>query len=104
MRIEQNIPFVTADGYEGVMYVTADADIGEDDFTYKIDEMEMIEFFGHKVSIPMDESDIKGSISSYIYSYLDDYISENAWELQQAEADYFHDLAFDRWKESKEHE
>jgi hypothetical protein len=52
----------------------------------------------------LDELDIKGAISEQIHASIDGYISEHAWELQQAEADYFHDLAYDRWKESKEHE
>ena len=104
MRIEQDIHFQTADGYECIMHVVVKAEIGEDDFTYEIEDMEMTEFHGQKVSVILDELDIKGAISEQIHASIDGYISEHAWELQQAEADYFHDLAFDRWKESKEHD
>lgn len=104
MRIERDITFYTAEGFECLMRVTADVDIHEDEFTFKIDTMEMIQFHGYKVSVPLDEIDCKGEINRQIWDALDDYISTNADEMVQAEADYFHDLAFDRWKESKEHE
>lgn len=103
MRIEQNISF-DLDGYECVMRTVVDATILEDDFTYKIVDLEMIQFHGQTVSVLLDEVDIKGGIARQINAYLDDYISENSWELLQAEADYEADLAYDRWKESREHE
>lgn len=103
MRIEPNIPF-DLDGYECVMRTVVDATILEDDFTYKIVDLEMIQFHGQTVSVILDEVDIKGGIARQIHAYLDEYISENAWELLQAEADYEADLAYDRWKESREHE
>ena len=103
MRIEQNIPF-DIDGYECVMRTVVDATILDDDFTYKIVDLEMIQFHGQTVSVILDEVDIKGGIAKQIHAYLEEYISENAWELLQAEADYEADLAYDRWKESREHE
>lgn len=103
MRLEQNIHF-DLDGYECVMRTVVDADILEDDFTYKIVDLEMIQFHGQTVSVLLDEVDIKGGIARQINAYLDDYISENAWELLQAEADYEADRAYDLWKESREHE
>lgn len=103
MRLEQNIPF-DIDGYECVMRTVVDADILEDDFTYKIVDMEMIQFHGQTVSVILDEGDIKGGIARQINAYLDEYISEHSWELLQAEADYEADRAYDLWKESREHE
>jgi hypothetical protein len=86
------------------MRTVVDADILEDDFTYKIVDLEMIQFHGQTVSVLLDEVDIKCGIARQINAYLDDYISENAWELLQAEADYEADRAYDLWKESREHE
>ena len=92
MRLEQNIHF-DLDGYGCVMRTVVDADILEDDFTYKIVDLEMIQFHGQTVSVILDEVDINGGIARQINAYLDDYISENAWELLQAEADYEAELS-----------
>ena len=103
MRLEQNITF-DIDGYECLMRTVVDVEIFEDDFTYKIVDLEMIQFHGQTVSVLLDEGDIKGSVSRQIHAYLDEYISEHSWELLQAEADYEADRAYDLWKESREHE
>lgn len=103
MRIEPNIPF-DLDGYECLMSTVVDVEILEDDFTYKIVDLEMVQFHGQTVSVILDEVDIKGGIARQINAYLEEYISEHAWELLQAEADYEADRAYDLWKESREHE
>jgi hypothetical protein len=97
MRLEQNIPF-DLDGYECVMRTVVDATILEDDFTYKIVDLEMIQFHGQTVSVILDEVDVKGSIARQIDAYLDEYISEHSRELLEA------DRAYDLWKETREHE
>lgn len=104
MLVDKDITFLTADGFECVMRVVADADIREEEYFYTIKSLDLIEFHGHPVNVPMDELDIKGQIAAQIDAELDAYISENAWELQQAEAEYYADLAYDSWKESREHE
>jgi hypothetical protein len=104
MLIDRDITFQTADGFECVMRVIADADIQEEEYFYTIQDMTLIEFHGHAVNVPMDELDIKGQIAHQIDAALDAYISENSWELQQAEAEYYADLAYDSWKEQREHD
>jgi hypothetical protein len=104
MLIDRDITFQTADGFECVMRVVADADIQEEEYFYTIQDMTLIEFHGHAVHVPMDELDIKGQIAHQIDAALDAYISENSWELQQAEAEYYADLAYDSWREGREHE
>jgi hypothetical protein len=104
MLIDRDITFQTADGFECVMRVVADADIQEEEYFYTIQDMTLIEFHGHAVNVPMDELDIKGQIAHQIDAALDAYISENSWELQQAEAEYYADLAYDSWREGREHE
>jgi hypothetical protein len=104
MRLELNINFQTAEGFECVMRTVAEADIRDDEYSYKIIDLEMIEFHGQPVSVQLDEMDIKGQIASQIGAYLDSYIDDNSYELLAAESDYHADLAYDRWKESREHE
>jgi hypothetical protein len=104
MLIDRDITFQTADGFECVMRVVADADIQEEEYFYTIQDMTLIEFHGHAVNVPMDELDIKGQIAHQIDAALDAYISENSWELQQAEAEHYADLAYDSWREGREHE
>ena len=96
MRIERDITFYTAEGFECLMRVTSDVEIKEDDFTFTIDTMEMTMFHGQQVSVMLDEIDCKGEINRQIWDALDDYISTNADEMLQAEADYEADLAYDR--------
>lgn len=103
MRIEPNIPF-DLDGYECLMSTVVDVEILEDDFTYKIVDLEMIQFHGQTVSVILDEVDIQGAVAEQIEAYLDKYISEHAWELLQAEADYEADRAYDMWREARDHE
>ena len=103
MRLELNIPF-DIDGYECVMHTVVDADITKDDFTYKIVDLEMTQFHGQEVSVVLDEVDIQGAVVGQIEAYIDEYISEHAWELLQAEAEYEADRAYDAWREARDHE
>lgn len=104
MLVEIDAVFLTADGFECTMHVNVDATIYEDSYHYKIVDMEMTQFHGQSVSVILDEVDVSGEIGRQIDETIDGYLSEHAWELQQAEAEYFHDLAYDRWKEGKDYE
>lgn len=50
MRLERNIT-VDIDGYECLMRTVVDADILDDDFTYKVVDVEMTQFHGQPVSV-----------------------------------------------------
>lgn len=81
MRIERDITFAMKEGFECVMRVVTDVVIRPEDYDYKIESMEMIEFHGHPVSVELDELDCRGEINRQIRDSLDDYISTHCDEL-----------------------
>ena len=99
MRLQKDIYFSTADGFECLMRVVAEVMVSsnedglgllrgrEVDYDYRIETMEMIEFHGQKVSVELDVIDTRGNILRQIRDGLDDHISKNLDEILDAESE-----------------